>query len=65
MFVADRLSILLKDNSFIDNSSINDSSTNGSATGNSTITLEEQLNKIYLTVLKNSVVKYTKQERKK
>jgi hypothetical protein len=41
----------------VDDSSMDDSSTDGSAIGNSTITPEEQLNKIYLIVLKNSVLK--------
>jgi hypothetical protein len=64
-FAADRLSIVLKDDSSVDESSMDDSSTEGSAIEDSTIAPEEQLNKIYLTVLKNSVRSYKKEERKK
>jgi len=66
-FAADRLCLILKngpvDNSAAD-SSIDDSSTDGSATGDSAIAPEEQLNRIYNTVLEHSVRNYTKQERK-
>jgi hypothetical protein len=67
-FVADRLSMILNDNPVDDStadSSINDSSIDGSAIEDSVIALEEQLSRIYTTVLKNSVRNYTKQERKK
>jgi hypothetical protein len=67
-FAADRLSMILKDNP-VDNSAadsyIDDSSTDCSAIEDSTISPEEQLNRIYTTVLKHSVRNYTKQERKK
>ena len=67
-FAADRLSMILKD-SLVDDSvtdsSIDDSSTDSSAIEDSAIAPEEQLNRIYATVLENSVRNYTKQERKK
>ena len=67
-FAADRLSMILKDSPVDDSaadSSIDDSSTDSSAIEDSTIAPEEQLNRIYTTVLENSVRNYTKQERKK
>jgi hypothetical protein len=63
-FAADRLSIVLKDDS-MDDFSTDDSSIDDSPIGDSTIAPEEQLNKIYITVLKHSVRNYKKQERKK
>jgi hypothetical protein len=68
-FVADRLSILLKDDSSVSDSvgdsSMDDSSTDGSPTDDATIAPEKHLNKIYITVLKNSARNYKRQERKK
>jgi hypothetical protein len=67
-FATDRLSMILKDNPVDDsttNSSIDDSSTDGSAIEDSAIAPEQQLNRIYTTVLENSVRNYTKQEKKK
>jgi hypothetical protein len=67
-FAADRLSMILKDSPVDDSaadSSIDDSSTDSSAIEDSAITPEEQLNRIYATVLENSVRNYTKPERKK
>jgi hypothetical protein len=67
-FAAYRLSMILKDrpvDDFAADSSIDDSSTDSSAIEDSTIAPEEQLNRIYTTVLENSVCNYTKQERKK
>jgi hypothetical protein len=44
---------------------MDDSATDESSVDNSTIVPEEQLNKIYIAVLKNSVRNYKRQERKK
>jgi hypothetical protein len=66
-FAADRLSVLLKHNP-VDvsaaDSSTDDSSTDGAAI-DSAITPEEQLNRIYIIVLENCALNYTKQERKR
>ena len=49
----------------MDDFSLDDSLTDGSRIDGSTIAPEEQLNKIYITVLRNSVRNLKKQERKK
>ena len=65
-FAADRLSIILNnDDSSADYFSKNDSSTDDSSMDDSTLAPEEQLNKIYIAVLKNAVSKYKRPERKK
>ena len=67
-FAADRLAMILKDSSMgasIDDYSTDDSSTDDSPADDCTVAPEEQLNKIYTTVLKNSVRNYKRQERKK
>ena len=64
-FAADRLSEILKDEPSTDDCSMDDSSTDESSVDNSTIAPEEQLNKIYIAVLKNSVCNFKRQERKK
>ena len=65
-FAADRLSTILKDDPMGDSTadSIDDSSTDGSTIHNSAIVPEEHLNKIYITVLVNSVRNYNRQEKK-
>ena len=66
-FAADRLSLILRENP-VDTcaaDSTDGSSTDGSAVENLAIAPNEQLNKIYITVLKHSARKHTKQERKK
>jgi hypothetical protein len=67
-FAADRLAMILKDSSVgasIDDYSMDDSSTDNSPADDRTVAPEEQLSKIYTTVLKNSVRNYKRQERKK
>jgi len=64
-FAAGRLSIILNDDSSTADFSKNDSSTDDSSTDDSTMAPEEQLNKIYIAVLKNAVSKYKRPERKK
>jgi hypothetical protein len=64
-FAADRLSIILNDDSSTDDFSKNGSSTDDSSMDDSTLAPEEQLNKIYIAVLKNAVSKYKRPERKK
>ena len=64
-FAADRLSKILNDEPSTDDCSTDDSATDGSSVDNSTIAPEEQLNKIYVAVLKNSIRNYKRQERKK
>jgi hypothetical protein len=67
-FAAERLSVILKDNPVDDSaadSSSNDSSTDSSVIKDSAVMPEEQLNRIYTTVLENSVRNYTKPEQKK
>ncbi|KAF2195561.1 hypothetical protein K469DRAFT_616319 [Zopfia rhizophila CBS 207.26] len=63
-FATHRLSIILNDNSSTDDSS-NDSSTDDSFLDDSTRAPEEQLSKIYVTVLKNAVGRYRGPERNK
>ena len=63
-FAEDRLAIVLKDYS-MDDSSTDSSLTDDSLTKDRTIAPEAHLDKIYITVLKNSVQNYNKQERKK
>ncbi|RDW85430.1 hypothetical protein BP5796_03755 [Coleophoma crateriformis] len=63
-FAADRLSIVLGDNSSNENSSTDDSSAEDDSIDDSTVSPEVQLNKIYLAVLQNSLRNYTRHERK-
>lgn len=64
-FAADRLSKILKDKPSTDDCSMDDSATDDSFVDNSMIAPEEQLNKIYIAVLENSIRIYKRQERKK
>ena len=64
-FAADRLSKILKDEPSTDDCSTDDSATDDSSADNSTVAPEEQLNKIYIAVLENSIRIYKRQERKK
>ena len=64
-FAADRLGVILKDNNSLDQFSADSSSTDDSSDDSSAIRPEEQLNTIYLMVLRGTVRKYKKQERKK
>ncbi|XP_014550460.1 hypothetical protein COCVIDRAFT_59039, partial [Bipolaris victoriae FI3] len=65
-FVTDRLRAVLKDGSSIDSSSANDSSSSDSGIDEHFEILPEQrLDSIYLTVLRNPVRRYRKQERKR
>ena len=64
-FAADRLSKILKDEPSTDDCFTDDSVTDDSSADNSTVAPEEQLNKIYIAVLENSIRIYKRQERKK
>src|SRR2546423_8721777 len=63
-FAANRLSIILKDGS-TDEIFTDDSVTDDSSSDDPAVAPEEHLNKLYITVLRNSARNYKKQEKKK
>ena len=66
-FVADRLRIILKDNSSPDSNSLKDNSSSEDSCTDERFEIlpEQRLDSIYLTVLKSPIRKYRKQERKR
>jgi len=63
-FATDRLSIILKDSS-MDEFFTDDSATDDDSNDDPAVAPEEHLNKLYLTVLRNSARNYKKQEKKR